>query len=326
VPVFDPLKSFDIDPFKYLSNPYTPPDPFASVNKQLRAVGLDPISLDAPAQQTVGIPSARTALDDLAPDQLAEAKEKAGGGLLSGLAWVGRKLDAFTGARAIRGLLGGKPRELLSAGPLGLVSDELGLTRQQDIVYGRELLEKGGILGPNKPGLDWGDVAGFGADVLLDPATYFFGLGLATKGAKAATQAGKNLNQIGKLEDVLHLASTSTGAEALKLGKTMGPRQAGMNLTLRKVLAAEKSGGLDDILGMPGLRHSGGLAGELADAGIDIAKVIDQPLTSSVHVGLPNFLANAGFGKLRPLKWLRTRPLNLKPGGKVEEWAENLLQ
>jgi len=326
MPVFDPLKSFDIDPFKYLSNSYTPPDPFASVNKQLKAVGLDPLSLDAPSQQTVGVPSAHTALDDLAPEQLAEAKEKAGGGLLSGLAWAGRKLDALTGARAIRGALGGKPRELLSFGPLGLVSDELGLTKQRDIVYGRELLEKGGIIEKNKPGMDWGDVAGFGADVLLDPATWFFGLGLASKGAKAATPAGKALNQIGKLDDVLHLAGTTKGAKALGLPEKMGLRQAGMTITPRRVMNAADGkyvkGGLDDILGMPGLRHSKGITGELADAGIDIAKVIDQPLTSSVHVGLPNFLANVGFGKLRPLKWMRTRPLNIKPGGRVESWAK----
>lgn len=320
MPVFDPLKSFSIDPFKYLSNSYTPPDPFASVNKQLRAVGLDPLSIDAPARQTVGVPSTHTALDDLAPDQLAEAKEKAGGGLLSGLAWVGRKLDNLTGTRAIRGVLGGNWREALSA--FNPISDELGLTDPKDIIYGRELLEKGGILGENKPGLDWGDVAGFGADVLLDPSTYFFGLGLATKGAKAATLAGKHLNKVGKLDDVLHLASTSKGAQALGLPEKMGARQAGMNLTWRKVLAAEAKGGLDDILGMPGLRHSKGLMGELADAGIDIAKVIDQPLTSSMHVGLPNFLANVGFKKLRPLKWLRTRPMNIKPGGRVESWAK----
>ena len=326
MPVFDPLKSLSIDPLKYLSNSYTPPDPFAGVNKQLRAVGLDPLSLDAPAQQTIGVPSAHTALDDLTPEQLEGAKEKAGGGLLSGLAWAGEKLDALTGARAVRGVLGGNFREILSTGPLGLVSDELGLTKKEDIIYGRELLEKGGILGKNKPGFDSGDVAGFAADVALDPSTWFFGLGLATKGAKAATAAGKQFNQIGKLDDILDLASTTKGAKALGLPKAMGPRQAGMSLTPRSVFAAEAGkyvkGGLDDILGMPGLRHSGGMAGELADAGADISKLMDQPLTSSVHVGLPNFLANAGFGKLRPLKWLRSRPMNIKPGGKVEGWAE----
>ena len=319
---YDPLKSFDIDPFKYLSNSYTPPDPFASVNKQLKAVGLDPLSLDAPSQQAVGVPSAHTALDDLAPEQLEEAKEKAGGGLLSGLAWVGRKIDSVTGARAIRGALGGKYREILSAGPLGLASDEFGITKPEDIVYGRELLEKGGMLGPNKPGLDWGDVAGFGADVLLDPSTYFFGLGLATKGARAATQAGKHFDKIGKLEDILRFAGTKKGAEALRLGKPMGMRQAGMNITPSKIFAAEADNMLDDVLGMPGLRHKEGLVGELADAGVDISRVMNQPLTSPMHVGLPDFISNLGFGPLRPLKGLRRRAVNLQPGGKMETWAE----
>jgi len=95
-----------------------------------------------------------------------------------------------------------------------------------------------------------------------------------------------------------------------------------MTITGKNILKAEAKGGLDDILGVPGLRHSGGITGELADIGVDITKILDQPLTSSVHVGLPKFLANVGFGKLRPLKGLATRPLNLKPGGKVEGWAK----
>ena len=78
-------------------------------------------------------------------------------------------LDSVIGARAVRGVLGGNLREALSFGPLGLVSDELGLTDKADIVGGRELLENVGILGENKPGFDAGDVTGFAAEVLLDP-------------------------------------------------------------------------------------------------------------------------------------------------------------
>jgi len=333
---FDPLKSLNIDPFRYVNDPLASSDPFASVNKQLKAVGLEPIGYGTPVAARSGVPSTHTALDDLAPEQLAEAKQKAGGGLLSGLEWVGRKLEGVTGLRAIKGVLGGKPREILSAGPLGLVSDELGLTNPKDIVGGRELLEKAGVLGENKPGLDAGDVAGFAAEVLLDPSTYFFGLGLASKGIKAATPAGKALAKVNRLDDILDLGKTTKGAKALGLPKKMGTRQTGMNATLRDAVNAELSGGLDDILGIPGMRHPGrfvgggfgkplrksSLLGELADSGVDVARIMDQPLTSPASVGLPGFIANLGVGKVRPLRALARRPMNFKPGGKMEKWAE----
>lgn len=108
--------------------------------------------------------------------------------VLGGVGYAGASLDKALGARAIRGLLGGKPEELLSLIPF---SDALGWTDPANAVYGRDLLEKAGVLGPNREGLDAGDVAGFAADVLLDPLTYLtFGTGAALTGpgrlAKAA--------------------------------------------------------------------------------------------------------------------------------------------
>ena len=47
-------------------------------------------------------------------------------------------------------------------------------------VGGRELLEGWGVLSPNTEGFDAGDVAGFGAEVLLDPLN-LVGAGVATK-------------------------------------------------------------------------------------------------------------------------------------------------
>ena len=57
---------------------------------------------------------------------------------------------------------------------------------------GREMLEKWGALDENVEGLDWGDVAGFGAEVLLDPLTY---LGLGT--VRGATTSGQILHRTG---------------------------------------------------------------------------------------------------------------------------------
>ena len=198
-------------------------DPFAEINDRLRKLGLQPITMGGPPavpdvaamyQRPISTPSpvetqqalakkAGPMYNQLTPEAEEGVLEKIGGGLLSGVEWVGKTLDSVTGARAIRGVLGGNFREALSAGPLGFFSDTIGLTDPKDIIGGRELMEKAGILGENKPGLDWGDVGGFAGEVLLDPSTYFFGAGLATKGIGASTKIGKALNKVGVLDDVL---------------------------------------------------------------------------------------------------------------------------
>jgi GNAT superfamily N-acetyltransferase len=52
-------------------------------------------------------------------------------------------------------------------------------------VGGREMLQDWGVVGENRPGLDWGDAAGFGAEMLLDPLNAI-GLGLIGRTAKLA--------------------------------------------------------------------------------------------------------------------------------------------
>jgi hypothetical protein len=90
-------------------------------------------------------------------------------------------LDKLTGARALRGLLGGRPEELLSILP---GSDTFGLTNEENSLSGRDLLEQYGALSPNQPGLDLGDVGGFLAEVALDPSAW---------ASFGATSVAKNL-------------------------------------------------------------------------------------------------------------------------------------
>ena len=261
-------------------------DPFAEINARLQKLGLKPISMGgAPTvpdfaamyQRPISTPSALETqqaiakkagpmYNQLTPEAESGVMEKIGGGLLSGLEMVGRTIDSVTGARAIRGVLGGNFREAWSAGPLGFVSDAIGLTDPKDIVGGRDLMEKAGILEENKPGLDWGDVGGFAAEVLLDPSTYFFGAGLATKGASAATKAGKAFGKVGILDDVLRKATTddkllakllqgavsrgdkvaiktlddiAKGAAKKGSGIRMGQRQIGRRITADDVLSLD---------------------------------------------------------------------------------------
>ena len=258
-------------------------DPFADINARLRKLGLQPITMGgAPAkpdiaamyQRPISTPSpmeeqqalaqqakkAGPMYNQLTPEAEEGVMEKIGGGLLSGLEWFGKGLDSLTGARAIRGVLGGNPREIASL--FNPFSDDLGWTETQDIIGGRELMEKAGILEENKPGLDWGDVGGFAAEVFLDPSTYFFGAGLATKGAQVATKSGKALSKIGVLDDLLKqgtknpklLTKFLTGktdeisVDMLKSleaaggampKKMMGQRQLGRHLNLEDVLRVD---------------------------------------------------------------------------------------
>lgn len=130
----------------------------------------------------------------------------AGGGL-SMLGYVGSTFDK-PGA-AVRGLLAGQPDQLLNLIPF---SDTLGITDEADRVSGRDLLEQYGMLGSNTPGLDFGDVAGFAAEVGLDPLTYLsFGASALTKAGRAADAAG-----------TLAKASYGAGGELLQGARAAG--------------------------------------------------------------------------------------------------------
>lgn len=160
----------------------------------------------------VGLASQPEPLPTYSPEEERSLLAAIGQKALTGLGFLGQTIDKTFGGRAIRGLLGGKPRELLSILPF---SDTLGITNPEDVIYGRELLQKAGMLDPNTEGFDMGDLAGFAADVFLDPATYLMpfpttrmgwelskrgalprGLGEQIRGAKYVE------SQVGRLEPV----------------------------------------------------------------------------------------------------------------------------
>lgn len=103
--------------------------------------------------------------------------------VLDTLKWLGETLDK-PGAAA-RGLLAGQPGQLANLIPF---SDTMGITDPRERVSGREMLQSWGALGQNKPGLDMGDVAGFGAELATDPLN-IFGAGLAARTALKARAA-----------------------------------------------------------------------------------------------------------------------------------------
>jgi hypothetical protein len=107
-------------------------------------------------------------------------------GTLGTLGYVGSTLDKLTGARAIRGALGGKPRELLSVIP---GSDVVGATKEEDTVHGEDLLRS---LGYDPSQGNWAErnLVGPGLEIALDPATYAGGIGALTKLGKGAAKTG----------------------------------------------------------------------------------------------------------------------------------------
>lgn len=171
-------------------------------------------------------PAAYAPLSDQEEESALGAVARQG---LGGLAYVGQSLDKALGGRAVRGVLGGKPEELLSLIPF---SDALGITRQDDAVSGRDLLEKAGVLGANTEGLDVGDVAGFAADVALDPSTYLtFGgsaVGKAGKLAEAAGIAAKGMRgrATTTLADAIAKAGGTAMDDVLKAAKAQGVNYA----------------------------------------------------------------------------------------------------
>ena len=78
--------------------------------------------------------------------------------------------------------------KLTGTGDFGNVFAGLGSpTTDEGRISGRDQLERWGAFGPNTPGLDWGDVAGFGYEVATDPLTWT-PAGFLGKVAKLATK------------------------------------------------------------------------------------------------------------------------------------------
>jgi hypothetical protein len=177
------------------------------------------------------VPAARQpSVSDLLPPLDPAAEQSRVGRLmedsLGGLSYLGKLADKTFGGRAVRGLLGGNPQELLSVLPM---SDTLGLTNESDTVTGRQLLENAGVIDKGEPGtLDWGDAAGFAAELALDPSTYL-GFGPLTRAGSLAKQAGglpRTLTQrlggfAAKESDVLPLAR-SAGMQVSDVMRDMG--------------------------------------------------------------------------------------------------------
>ncbi len=153
-------------------------------------------------QQNPYLPQpARPTIQPLSPEEERPLLSKIGGAALGGVSYAGSALEKAFGGRAVRGLLGGKPRELLSVLPF---SDTLGITDYDQRVSGKELL------GFRPEDDSWGaTLAGLGTEIALDPGTYLTFGGSALTGAGQAARAG------GLLPKTLAGRATTTLSQAL---------------------------------------------------------------------------------------------------------------
>jgi hypothetical protein len=235
----------------------------------------------------IGLPSVRVASrraprPTFSPEEEASILGTIGQNTLSGLQYVGETLDKP--GRAIRGLLAGQPGELANLIPF---SDTIGLTDPQQSVSGRGLLEQYGMLGPNQDGIDFGDVAGFGAEVLFDPTTYL------TLGASALSKGGNVAKRAGLMKELTKVT-----------GKRVGAREGRLTKTLNDLLAPRAGEHVRDPFDFlswatptpSSLRTE---AAERAAKGIginDIASIADEPLGGLAGIGLPFRDSSAAIG------------------------------
>lgn len=130
-------------------------------------------------------------------------------GFLDAVSTVGDTIDKFTGGRAVRGILNGRPREALSILPF---SDTLGITDARQASSGKDVLKNFGLTSDDDP---LGGAKSFLAEAVLDPGTLFGGAGFLKAGAK---RLGK-LAKLDEFADAFRPASYLDDVMASKVNK-----------------------------------------------------------------------------------------------------------
>ncbi len=224
-----------------MADPFTFPDPFGDLADPFARVG--------------GHRRAQAAYPPLGEADTETAIQGLTHATLSGLGYVGSELDKLFGDRAIRGVLAGKPREVLSLIP---GSDLVGLTNEADTTRGEDLFRQWGY-DPSKGNWLERNLAGPVLEAAISPSMYLGGIGALTAAGKAAEKTGTLtrgfLPSIAKGERTLMHGLTGQGAADFAGGAADVGRKAlqTANVGIRKV---------------PGV---GGLAGAAIDTTGDLA-------------------------------------------------------
>jgi len=179
-------------------------------------MATDPFQLADPFSSPFSFPGRRARQESLIPQFTPEEAKRSllsriGGGAVSTLGTIGGVLDELFGGRAIRGVLGGRPEELLTLLPTqtleSAASSLLGVRAPdaQSEVSGRDLLEQAGLVSRGA-GFLKGTLPGIAAEIVLDPVGTTLGLGLGA----AVTPAGRVAKALGKLPKALSASEDVT--------------------------------------------------------------------------------------------------------------------
>lgn len=181
-------------------------------------------------------PNKPVKIEPMSEEREKEILPRIAGMALGGIGYAGSVLEKTFGGRAMRGLLGGKPRELLSILPL---SDTLGITSEEDRVSGRDLLRKHGFASDEDT---WGNfVGGIATELFTDPGMYLtFGAGAVSKSGEIAKRLGV-LPKTGRERATMTLRDLILGNKSL-YGKAKAA--AGGNLKDLAAVWKEPLGGL----------------------------------------------------------------------------------
>ena len=164
-------------------------------------------------------------------------------------------------------------------------------TRSENRTTGRELLRQHGLVG-NKDG--WGNaIAGFGAEVLLDPTTYM-GVGIFTKGGKALSKAGLLRGSFDNLTD----STTKTVRNVLEEAEDVEKARESFRL----------AGGTDAMLDQP-------LKRVVDFAGNDVAK----PFAPAIDKAIDAISSTAPMRHLRAAFDTRVMNVVSKPAQEIAE-------
>lgn len=223
-----------------------------------------PPSLDQMMRQLYGPTRSARFANPSPPQEDDSLLDSVAGNSLSALQFLGQALDKP--GRSVRGLLAGKPEELLNLVPFsstigltdedGWLGDYLALTDDDNYTSGRDLLREAGLISRRD---NWGNFAGgLAVEMATDPLSY---LTLGSSGA--LSQAGRVASKAGALPR----------SAAGRVGGTL------QSLLDEAAGVAAETGGreVDDLLARLARAHGGDLTPE----------VLSQPLAGMFGLGLP---------------------------------------
>ncbi len=183
---------------------------------------------------------------------------------------------------------------------------------------GREMLEELGLLGRNRPGLDFGDVLGFGAEVLLDPLLPL-SIGKLTKVGEGIAKSGAPMLSKELVADLLGRTGKTNPDGAARLARDILMQQPVMGSSPARAIEEIARGQRALIQYGPWKLGTGKRAAELADKLVygqysplrPVRKLFDHRVKGALEGDIQRTLDVAHSERTDLLGWARSQFLKL---------------